>query len=327
MQIGSVQLDKFPLFLSPMEDVSDPPFRLLCREFGADMAYSEFINVDGLLQGVANIKRKMEIAEGERPVAIQIYGKEPDKMAEAAKLVAEMNPEIIDINFGCPVKKVAMKGAGSGLLRDIPRMLAIAEAVAKAVSIPVTAKTRLGWDADSIDILNVTEQLQDVGMQAITLHGRTREQLYSGKADWNWIAKAKNNPRLKVPLIGNGDVIDGPSAKAAFETGVDALMIGRGAIGSPWVFREIKHYLQTGEELPTMTLGEQVEILKQMVLSAVTYIDEFKGILHSRRHLAATKAFKGFENFRDLRVKMLRSNTISELLSVLDEITSTFTQS
>ena len=321
MKISHLDIGHQPLLLAPMEDVTDPSFRVLCKKFGADLVYTEFVSSDALIRQVNKTLRKLEIFEKERPVAIQIYGKDIEAMAEAAKIAEEANPEIIDLNFGCPVKKVAGKGAGAGLLQNIPQMIAITEACAKAVKTPITVKTRLGWDADSMNIVNIAEQLQDAGAQAITIHGRTRAQMYTGNADWTLIGEVKNNPRMTVPIIGNGDVTTPERAKECFEKyGVDAVMIGRGAIGMPWIFRDVKHYLQHGEHATAFTLKEQVGFLINQVECAVDWLDERRGILHSRRHIAATPAFKGLSHFRDLRIALLKADTLDEIKALMNEV-------
>lgn len=321
MKIANLDIGKQPLLLAPMEDVTDPSFRVLCKKYGADLVYTEFVSADALVRQVNKTMRKLEIFDKERPVAIQIYGKDPDAMAEAAKIAEAAQPEIIDLNFGCPVKKVAGKGAGAGLLQDIPRLIAITEACVKAVKTPVTVKTRLGWDADSKNILSVAEQIQDVGAQALTIHGRTRAQMYSGDADWSLIGEVKNNPRMTIPIIGNGDVTTGERAKECFDKyGVDAVMIGRGSIGQPWIFRDIRHYLEHGTEATPFTLQEQVYILIHQVEKAVDWLDERRGILHSRRHIAATPAFKGLSHFRQLRIAMLRAETLDEVKALMAQV-------
>lgn len=324
MKIGSVEFKQYPLFLAPMEDVTDPAFRLLCKRFGADMVYTEFISADALIRNVKRTEQKLTIYDEERPVAIQIYGREPDAVAEAAKIAEEAKPEIIDLNFGCPVKKVAGKGAGAGLLRDIPKMLEITKAVVDAVKLPVTVKTRLGWDEDNKVIVDLAEQLQDCGIAALTIHGRTRAQMYKGEADWTLIGEVKNNPRMHIPIIGNGDVLTPERAKECFDRyGVDAVMIGRASIGKPWIFKEISHYLQTGEKLPALSTDEQMAIMKQQILNSIDWLDERRGILHSRRHLAATPLFKGIPHFRDTRIAMLRAEKLDELFAILEGINFT----
>lgn len=317
-----IQLPKNALLLAPMEDVTDPAFRLLCKRFGADMVYTEFVSSDALIRSVKRTEQKLTIYDVERPVAIQIYGREPDAMAEAAKIVAEAKPDILDINFGCPVKKVAGKGAGAGLLRDIPKMLQITKAVVNAVNIPVTVKTRLGWDDDNKIIVQLAEQLQDCGIQALAIHGRTRAQMYKGDADWTLIGEVKNNPRMHIPIIGNGDVTTPQRAAECFNRyGVDAIMIGRATVGQPWIFEDMKHYLQTGEFLPPRDFKWQVDILKEHVLRSIEWVgDERKGIVHSRRHLAATPAFKGIPHFKETRIAMLRAETLQQLFEIIDGI-------
>lgn len=317
-----IQLPKNALLLAPMEDVTDPAFRLLCKRFGADMVYTEFVSSDALIRSVKRTEQKLTIYDVERPVAIQIYGREPDAMAEAAKIVAEAKPDILDINFGCPVKKVAGKGAGAGLLRDVPKMLQITKAVVNAVNIPVTVKTRLGWDDDNKIIVQLAEQLQDCGIQALAIHGRTRAQMYKGDADWTLIGEVKNNPRMHIPIIGNGDVTTPQRAAECFNRyGVDAIMVGRATVGQPWVFEDMKHYLQTGELLPPRDFKWQVDILKEHVLRSIEWVgDERKGIVHSRRHLAATPAFKGIPHFKETRIAMLRAETLQQLFEIIDGI-------
>ncbi len=321
MKIGSIEFKRYPLFLAPMEDVTDPAFRLMCRAFGADMVYTEFVSADALIRNVKRTEQKLTIYEKERPVAIQIYGRDADSVAEAAKIAAEAKPEIIDLNFGCPVKRVAGKGAGAGLLQDIPRMMAITSAVVKAVHLPVTVKTRLGWDENSRIIVDLAEQLQDCGIAALTIHGRTRAQMYKGDADWSLIAAVKNNSRMHIPIIGNGDVCTAERAKACFDRyGVDAVMVGRASIGKPWIFKEMKHFLHTGEHLPSLSYTEQMAIIKQQVLNNIQWLDERRGILHARRHLAATPLFKGIPHFKETRIAMLRANTLDELFAIMDGI-------
>lgn len=308
-----------PLILAPMEDVTNPPFRKFCKKYGADWLYSEFVSADALVREVNKSLQKLTIDESERPVTIQIYGRFIDSMVEAAKIVEAVKPDFVDINFGCPVKRVAAKGAGAGLLRDIPLMVEMAKQVVKAVNIPVTAKTRLGWDCDNIIIDSVAEQLQDVGIQALAIHGRTRSQMYTGEADWEPIGRVKANPRIKIPILGNGDITTPQKAKEAFEKyGVDGVMIGRATIGKPWIFRQIKHYFETGEILPDLSVAEQLSILKEQIELSMDWIDEVRGILHMRRHMAAM--FKGLPNFRDLRIRMLQANDKESLWSIFNEI-------
>lgn len=325
MKIGNIQFPDKALFLAPMEDVTDMGFRLRCKHFGADMVYTEFVSSDALIRGVNKTEAKIAISEQERPVAIQIYGREVEAMVEAAKICAEANPDILDINFGCPVKKVAGKGAGSGMMRTPELMVEITREVVKAVNIPVTVKTRLGWDDNSKIIVDLAEELQDTGIQALTLHGRTRAQMYTGQADWSLIGAVKNNPRMHIPIIGNGDVTTPEICKQRFdETGVDAVMIGRGSIGSPWIFEEIKHYLSTGEKLSPKSFIEYLNVLKEMVNANVANAGERGGILHSRRHLAATPVFKGIADFKKTRIAMLRAETVEELFSIMDDIPNSY---
>ncbi|MCM1441822.1 MAG: tRNA dihydrouridine synthase DusB [Roseburia sp.] len=319
MKIGNLNLGSRPVALAPMEDVTDPSFRLICKEQGADMTYTEFVSADALIRNIAATTRKLHINEGERPTAIQIYGREVEPMVEAAKIVAETNPDILDLNFGCPVKKVAGKGAGAGMLRDIPKMLEITEAVVKAVDIPVTVKTRLGWDCNSIIIRDLAEQLQDCGVQAITVHGRTRSQMYTGHADWEAIARVKENPRLTIPVIGNGDLTSGADVEQAFSRyGVDGVMVGRASIGAPWIFSEIKSYLSGDPATPTD--AEKFALLRRQIRESINRIDEYRGILHIRRHLAASPLFKGISHFRETRIEMLRATTYSHLDEVLNRV-------
>lgn len=317
MKIGNIDLGERPVMLAPMEDVTDRSFRLICKELGADMTYSEFVSADALIRSIAATTRKLDIDPGERPTAIQIYGREVEPMVEAAKIVEAAHPDIIDINFGCPVKKVAGKGAGAGMLRDIPKMLEITRAVVKAVSVPVTVKTRLGWDHESKIIVDLAEQLQDCGIQALTVHGRTRSQMYTGTADWEMIARVKENPRLTIPLIGNGDITSGQAAREAFDRyGVDGVMVGRASIGAPWIFSEIAMAMgRSGAR--ELTTADKFAILRRQIAESTDRIDEYRGILHIRRHLAASPLFKGIPHFRDTRIAMLRANTLDELNSIL----------
>mgnify|MGYP001366052835 FL=1 len=325
MKIGNITFPKYPVFLAPMEDVTEISFRLMCKKFGADMVYTEFISSDALIRNVKQTHQKLTISEDERPVTIQIYGRDPEAMVEAAKICEEANPDIIDINFGCPVKKVAGKGAGSGMLRTPELMLDITKQVVEAVNIPVTVKTRLGWDNDSKIIVPLAEQLQDCGIQALTIHGRTRAQMYTGEADWSLIADVKNNQRMYIPIIGNGDVNSPEVCKQRFdETGVDAVMIGRACFGAPWIFREVKHYLETGDLLAKESFQWYLDVLKQQVVQSVERIDERRGILHIRRHLAASPLFKGIPDFRPTRIAMLRANTLDELFEIMDGVGERF---
>ncbi|MBR3027974.1 MAG: tRNA dihydrouridine synthase DusB [Bacteroidales bacterium] len=320
MKIGNVTLPERAVMLAPMEDVTDVGFRLQCRHFGPDMVYSEFVSADALIRSIDKTMKKLRVLEEERPVVIQIYGRDVPSMVEAAKIVEQARPDIIDINFGCPVKRVAGKGAGAGMLRDIPLMLEITRAVVNAVQLPVTVKTRLGWDCEHKIITTLAEQLQDCGIQALAIHGRTRSQMYTGEADWTLIGEVKQNPRIHIPIIGNGDVTSAQIAKQRFEeTGVDGILVGRATFGRPWIFKEIKHLLETGEELPPIPLDECVMALKHQVEESVARIDEYRGILHIRRHLAATPIFKGIPNFRETRIAMLRAETVEELYRIMDK--------
>lgn len=324
MKISNIDLGNRPVLLAPMEDVTDQAFRLLCKEFGATMVYSEFANADALIRMVNRSLQKIAVCDEERPVAIQIYGREVGPMVEAAKIVEEQaHPDIIDINFGCPVKKVAGKGAGAGMLRYIPLMLEITRAVVDAVKLPVTVKTRLGWDNDSKIIVDLAEQLQDCGIQALTIHGRTRSQMYTGEADWSYIGQVKSNPRMHIPIIGNGDITTPERALECFERyGVDAIMVGRATFGRPWIFREIRHYLDTGEHCNELTTAWKLDVLRRQILKSVECAQkgELSGIMHVRRHLAASPLFKGIHDFRQTRIRMLRAETVQELFAILEEI-------
>ncbi|MCQ2343054.1 MAG: tRNA-dihydrouridine synthase family protein [Paludibacteraceae bacterium] len=317
-----------PLYLAPMEDVTDPAFRLLCKRFGADRVYTEFVNADALVRDVNAATRKLTISDTERPVTIQIYGRDADSMAEAARIVEQAGPDFIDINFGCPVKKVAGKGAGAGLLRDVPRMLGITKAVVNAVHTPVTAKTRLGWDANSLYtsgntpfIVDLAEALQDCGIRELAIHGRTRAQMYTGEADWTLIGAVKNNPRMHIPIIGNGDITTPERARQCFDRyGVDAVMIGRATFGCPWIFEDVKSYLQ-GMPVPARSMAWCVDILKEHVERSIQWIgDERKGIVHSRRHFANSPVFKGLYDFKQTRIALLRAETKEEVFSIMDNI-------
>lgn len=321
MKIGDIDLGNRPVMLAPMEDVTDLSFRLICKELGADMVYTEFVSAEALIRNINSTTRKLNIDPGERPTAIQIYGREVDAMVEAAKIVEEARPDILDINFGCPVKKVAGKGAGAGMLRDIPKMLEITRAVVNAVKVPVTVKTRLGWDHNSKIIVELAEQLQDCGIKALTVHGRTRSQMYTGNADWEMIARVKENPRLTIPLIGNGDITTPELVVDAFDRyGVDGVMVGRASIGAPWVFHDMKHMLLTGERGEELPLAEKFKILRRQITESIDRIDEYRGILHIRRHLAASPLFKGIPFFRDTRIAMLRADNFAELDEILHRI-------
>ena len=306
--------------LAPMEDVTDLSFRLICKEQGADMVYTEFVSADALIRNVNSTTRKLSIDEAERPAAIQIYGKEIGPMVEAALIAEAARPDVLDINFGCPVKKVASKGAGSGMLRNVPLMLEMTRAIVDAVKIPVTVKTRLGWDCENKIIVELAEQLQDCGIQAIAIHGRTRSQMYTGEADWTLIGEVKNNQRMKIPVIGNGDITTPEKLVDYFNRyGVDGIMVGRASIGAPWIFREMKHYMRTGTRLE-VPAPEQMALLRRQIRESIDSIDEYRGILHIRRHLAASPLFKGIPNFRSTRIAMLQANTFAELDEILNRI-------
>lgn len=321
MKIGNIQFGDHPLFLAPMEDVTDIGFRMLCKRYGASMVYTEFVSAEALVRSVKSTVNKLTISDEERPVGIQIYGRDVESMVEAAKIVEDQaHPDVIDINFGCPVKKVAGKGAGAGMLQNVPLLLDITKNVVKAVSTPVTVKTRLGWSNDNLIICDLAEQLQDCGIQALTIHGRTRAQMYTGSADWTLIGKVKKNPRINIPIIGNGDITSPEETKRAFEEyGVDAVMIGRATFGRPWIFKEIRDYLDDKEADPEMTFNWMLDVLEEQLRINVERIDEYRGILHTRRHLAASPIFKGIPNFRQTRIAMLRANTMDELMGILEE--------
>ncbi len=321
MKIGNITFGPQPVFLAPMEDVTDIGFRLLCKRFGASMVYTEFVSAEALVRSVRCTLNKLVISDEERPVGIQLYGRDVEAMVEAAKIVEQAGPDLIDLNFGCPVKKVAGKGAGAGMLRNIPLMLDITRQVVKAVSLPVTVKTRLGWDANNIIIEELAEQLQDCGISALTIHGRTRSQMYTGQADWEPIGAVKRNPRIHIPIIGNGDITSPEEAKAAFERfGVDAVMVGRATFGRPWIFREIRRLLDGEPADPDMDFAWKLGILEEQLRINVERIDEYRGILHTRRHLAASPIFKGIPNFRPTRIAMLRAERMDELKAILDEL-------
>ena len=321
MKIGNIQFGDHPLFLAPMEDVTDIGFRMLCKRYGASMVYTEFVSAEALVRSVKSTVNKLTISDEERPVGIQIYGRDVESMVEAAKIVEDQaHPDVIDINFGCPVKKVAGKGAGAGMLQNVPLLLDITKNVVKAVSTPVTVKTRLGWSNDNLIICDLAEQLQDCGIQALTIHGRTRAQMYTGSADWTLIGEVKKNPRINIPIIGNGDITSPEETKRAFEEyGVDAVMIGRATFGRPWIFKEIRDYLDGKETDPEMTFNWMLDVLEEQLRINVERIDEYRGILHTRRHLAASPIFKGIPNFRQTRIAMLRANTMDELMGILEE--------
>ena len=325
MKIGNIDFGSRPLFLAPMEEVTDIGFRKLCKRYGAAMVYTEFVAADAIVRAIPSTLKKMTIDDDERPVGIQIYGKEVEPMVEAAKIVETFHPDIIDLNFGCPVKKVAGKGAGAGLLRDIPRMLDITREVVKAVHTPVTAKTRLGWDLNNLVITTLAEQLQDCGIQALTIHGRTRSQMYTGEADWTLIGEVKRNPRIHIPIIGNGDITTPEKAEEAFDKyGVDAVMIGRATFGNPWFFKECRDYMNAKEgagnyPAAPLTIDDKIDILEEQLHINVERIDEYRGILHTRRHLAASPIFKNIPNFRQTRIAMLRATTVEDLTHILED--------
>lgn len=317
VKIGNINLGAFPLLLAPMEDVSDPPFRAVCKEQGADFMYTEFISSEGLIRDAIKSRKKLDIFDYERPIGIQIFGGDEEAMALSAKICAATNPDLIDINFGCPVKKVVCKGAGAGILKDIPKMVQLTKAVVDSTSLPVTVKTRLGWDEQSKNIEEVAERLQDVGIQALSIHGRTRMQMYKGEADWTLIAKVKNNPRIKIPIFGNGD-IDSPQKALEYRNkyGVDGIMIGRAAIGNPWFFKEVKHYFATGELLPPPTVEERVRVCLKHVSKSVEWKGEKLGILEMRRHYAAY--FKGLQHSKEIRTQLVSAGSFDEVKRILD---------
>ncbi len=324
MKIDKIDLGERPVMLAPMEDVTDPSFRLICREQGAAMVYTEFVSAEALVRNINSTTRKLTIDDRERPVAIQIYGREPEAMVEAAKIVEQARPDILDINFGCPVKKVAAKGAGAGMLRNPEKMLAITKAVVDAVDIPVTVKTRLGWDCENKIITDLAPRLQDCGIKALTIHGRTRSQMYTGDADWTLIGEVKADPRMEIPIIGNGDIKTAEQTKNAFDTyGVDGVMIGRASFGAPWIFREVKEYLATGQ-VPEISNEEKFALLRRQIKESIDRIDEYRGILHIRRHLASTPLLKGIPDFRETRIRLLRAETEEELENLLLEIEERF---
>ncbi|MEQ9285483.1 MAG: tRNA dihydrouridine synthase DusB [Cyclobacteriaceae bacterium] len=325
VKIGDLELGEFPLLLAPMEDVSDPPFRAVCKANGADMMYTEFISAEGLIRDATKSVEKLDIYDYERPIGIQIFGDKIDSMREAAAVAEAANPEVVDINYGCPVKKVACKGAGAGILLDLPKMQAMTAEIVKRVNKPVTVKTRLGWDDSTIKIIEVAQRLQDVGIQALTIHGRTRQQMYKGEADWSYIAEVKNHPGIEIPIFGNGD-IDSPEKAEEYKNkfGVDGIMIGRAAIGYPWIFNEIKEYLATGLKLPPPELKERVEVTKKHLEFSVKWKGDKKGIFEMRRHY--TNYFRGIPNFKPFRTRLVEAPTYEETVAVLDEIEEVFAQ-
>ena len=319
IKIGNISLPDFPLLLAPMEDVSDPPFRAVCKDNGADMMYTEFISSEGLIRDAIKSRQKLDIFEYERPIGIQIFGGDEEAMALSAKIVEAVNPDLVDINFGCPVKKVVCKGAGAGVLKDIALMIRLTESVVKSTSLPVTVKTRLGWDNNSLNIEEVAERLQDAGIKALSIHGRTRTQMYKGEADWRLIAKVKNNPRIQIPVFGNGD-IDSPQKALEYKNryGVDGIMIGRAAIGYPWIFNEIKHYLQTGEQLSPPIIQQRVDVIRKHLHKSIEWKGNTLGILEMRRHY--TNYLKGFPYIKEFRNKLVTLKTLEEIEEVLQQI-------
>lgn len=319
MKIGNIELPDFPLLLAPMEDVSDPPFRAVCKEQGADLMYTEFISSEGLIRDAIKSRQKLDIFDYERPIGIQIFGGDEEAMELAARIVDATQPDLIDINYGCPVKKVVCKGAGAGILKDVPKMIKLTEAVVKSTRLPVTVKTRLGWDEETKNIEEVAERLQDIGIQALSIHGRTRVQMYKGEADWTLIAKVKENPRIHIPIFGNGD-IDTPEKALEYKNryGVDGVMIGRAAIGYPWIFREIKHYIKTGEYLPPPTIEERIDICRRHLLRSVEWKGEKLGLLEMRRHYASY--LKGLPNVKEYRMKLVNSDQLTDIEATLDKL-------
>lgn len=320
MKIGDIEFGERPLMLAPMEDVTDIGFRLLCKRYGAAMVYTEFVSAEALVRDVKSTVKKLAISDSERPVGIQIYGRDVPQMVEAARIVEAAKPDLIDLNFGCPVKKVAGKGAGAGMLCNIPLLLDITREVVKAVSVPVTVKTRLGWSGDELIICDLAERLQDCGIQALTIHGRTRAQMYTGEADWTLIGEVKRNPRIRIPIIGNGDITTPEDAVRAFnDYGVDGVMIGRATFGRPWIFKEIRDFMDGREPDPALDFNAKLDILEEQLRINVERIDEYRGILHTRRHLAASPIFKGIPDFRKTRIAMLRASTVDELTGILED--------
>ena len=323
VKIGNIDIGEFPLLLAPMEDVSDPPFRALCKENGADVMYTEFISSEGLIRDAFKSTQKLDIYDFERPIGIQIFGSEISSMRQATEICAKENPEFIDINYGCPVKKVANKGAGAGILKDIPKMISMTKEIVESTSIPVTVKTRLGWDENSKYIVEVAERLQDVGIKAISIHGRTRKQMYKGEADWTLIGEVKNNPNMKIPVFGNGDVNTPEKVKEVKNRyGVDGVMIGRGAIGYPWIFNEIKHYLKTNTLLEKPNISERVRVCKQHLKHSIIWKGEKLGIAEMKRHYSSY--FKAIPNFKEYRTRMVTSNSEKEVLEILNDVKAKF---
>lgn len=325
MNIADIQLGDRPLFLAPMEDVTDIGFRHLCKRFGASMVYTEFVSAEALVRSVRQTVSKLNISDEERPVGIQIYGRDVESMVEAARIVEQARPDVIDINFGCPVKKVAGKGAGAGMLQNIPLLLEITREVVKAVKTPVTVKTRLGWNSENLVITDLAEALQDCGIKALTIHGRTRAQMYTGDADWTLIGKVKENPRIHIPIIGNGDICTPEQARDAFDKyGVDAVMVGRATFGRPWIFKEMHDFLDGRPADESLTFDRKLDILLEQLRINVERIDEYRGILHTRRHIAASPIFKGIPDFRQTRIAMLRATTVEELTGIMEEVRQRF---
>ena len=325
MNIADIQLGDRPLFLAPMEDVTDIGFRHLCKRFGASMVYTEFVSAEALVRSVRQTVSKLNISDEERPVGIQIYGRDVESMVEAARIVEQARPDVIDINFGCPVKKVAGKGAGAGMLQNIPLLLEITREVVKAVKTPVTVKTRLGWNSENLVITDLAEALQDCGIKALTIHGRTRAQMYTGDADWTLIGKVKENPRIHIPIIGNGDICTPEQARDAFDKyGVDAVMVGRATFGRPWIFKEMRDFLDGRPADESLTFDRKLDILLEQLRINVERIDEYRGILHTRRHIAASPIFKGIPDFRQTRIAMLRATTVEELTGIMEEVRQWF---
>lgn len=325
MNIADIQLGDRPLFLAPMEDVTDIGFRHLCKRFGASMVYTEFVSAEALVRSVRQTVSKLNISDEERPVGIQIYGRDVESMVEAARIVEQARPDVIDINFGCPVKKVAGKGAGAGMLQNIPLLLEITREVVKTVKTPVTVKTRLGWNSENLVITDLAEALQDCGIKALTIHGRTRAQMYTGDADWTLIGKVKENPRIQIPIIGNGDICTPEQARDAFDKyGVDAVMVGRATFGRPWIFKEMRDFLDGRPADESLTFDRKLDILLEQLRINVERIDEYRGILHTRRHIAASPIFKGIPDFRQTRIAMLRATTVEELTGIMEEVRQRF---
>ena len=319
VKIGNIDLGEFPLLLAPMEDVSDPPFRAVCKQNGADLMYTEFISSEGLIRNAIKSRMKLDIFDYERPIGIQIFGGDEDSMALSAQIVDAVNPDLVDINFGCPVKKVVCKGAGAGILKDLPKMVKVTEAVVKSTNLPVTVKTRLGWDENSKNVEEVAERLQDVGIKALTVHGRTRAQMYKGDADWTLIAKIKNNPRIIIPIFGNGD-IDSPQKALDYKNrfGIDGIMIGRAAIGYPWIFNEVKHFFKTDEILDAPTVQDRVDVCKQHLIKSVEWKGDWVGIVEMRRHYS--QYFKGLDHFKEFRTRLVMADTKEQVLETLEDV-------